>query len=108
MNSTKQDIIFSINAIARKYPLKSVSLFGSINTDSFTETSDVDIVVSFDDQLDPLIRGECLLDFQIELEDNLKRKVDILNQAYVVNPVMKSVVEEAVLIFQGQNAERWL
>jgi predicted nucleotidyltransferase len=88
--------------------LKSVSLFGSINTDSFTETSDVDIVVSFDDQLDPLIRGECLLDFQIELEDNLKRKVDILNQAYVVNPVMKSVVEEAVLIFQAQNAERWL
>ena len=49
-----------------------------------------------------MVHGECLLDFQIELEDNLKRQVDILNQAYVVNPVMKSVVEEAVLIFGDQ------
>lgn len=99
MLKSRQDIIQSINLIARKYPLQSVSLFGSINTDSFTESSDVDIVVRFDDQIDPIVRGECLLDFQIELEDNLNRQVDILNQAYVVNPIMKSVVEEAVLIY---------
>lgn len=99
MLQSKQEIIYSINQIARKYPLQSVSLFGSINSDSFNESSDVDIVVSFDDQLDPMVRGECMLDFQIELEDNLKRQVDILNQAYVVNPIMKSVVEDAVLIY---------
>jgi predicted nucleotidyltransferase len=96
---SRQDIIQSINLIARKYPLQSVALFGSINTGAFTEFSDVDIVVRFDDQIDPIVRGECLLDFQIELEDNLNRQVDILNQAYVVNPIMKSVVEEAVLIY---------
>ena len=99
MLKSRQEIIQSINLIARKYPLQSVALFGSINTDSFTESSDVDIVVRFDDQIDPIVRGECLLDFQIELEDNLNRQVDILNQAYVVNPIMKSVVEEAVLIY---------
>jgi predicted nucleotidyltransferase len=96
---SRQDIIQSINLIARKYPLQSVALFGSINTEAFTEFSDVDIVVRFDDQIDPIVRGECLLDFQIELEDNLNRQVDILNQAYVVNPIMKSVVEEAVVIY---------
>ncbi len=99
MLKSRQDIIQSINLIARKYPLQSVALFGSINTEAFTEFSDVDIVVRFDDQIDPIVRGECLLDFQIELEDNLNRQVDILNQAYVVNPIMKSVVEEAVLIY---------
>ncbi len=99
MLKSRQDIIQSINLIARKYPLQSVALFGSINTEAFTESSDVDIVVRFDDQIDPIVRGECLLDFQIELEDNLNRQVDILNQAYVVNPIMKSVVEEAVLIY---------
>jgi hypothetical protein len=96
---SKQDIINSINQIAQRYPLRSVSLFGSILTEAFSDSSDVDIVVRFNDQIDPLVRGECLLDFQIELEDNLKRQVDILNQAYVVNPIMKSVVEEAVLIY---------
>ena len=99
MLKSRQDIIQSINLIARKYPLRSVALFGSINTEAFTEFSDVDIVVRFDDEIDPIVRGECLLDFQIELEDNLNRQVDILNQAYVVNPIMKSVVEEAVLIY---------
>ena len=99
MLKSRQDIIQSINLIARKYPFQSVALFGSINTEAFTEFSDVDIVVRFDDQIDPIVRGECLLDFQIELEDNLNRQVDILNQAYVVNPIMKSVVEEAVLIY---------
>ncbi len=99
MLKSRQDIIQSINLIARKYPLQSVAIFGSINTEAFTEFSDVDIVVRFDDQIDPIVRGECLLDFQIELEDNLNRQVDILNQAYVVNPIMKSVVEEAVLIY---------
>lgn len=99
MLQSKQDIIYSINQIARKYPLQSVSLFGSINTDSFSECSDVDIVVRFDENLDPIIRGECMLNFQIELEDQLHRQVDILNQAYVVNPVMQSVIKEAVLIY---------
>jgi predicted nucleotidyltransferase len=96
---SKQDIIYSINQIARKYPLQSVSLFGSINTDSFSEKSDVDIVVRFDENLDPIIRGECMLNFQIELEDQLHRQVDILNHAYVLNPIMQSVVKEAVLIY---------
>ncbi|MEY3599037.1 MAG: hypothetical protein RL521_1459 [Bacteroidota bacterium] len=99
MLQSKQDIIYSINQIARKYPLQSVSLFGSINTDSFSEKSDVDIVVRFDENLDPIIRGECMLNFQIELEDQLHRQVDILNHAYVLNPIMQSVVKEAVLIY---------
>ena len=46
-----------------------------------------------------MVRGECMLDFQIELEDKLERRVDILKQAYVLNPIMKSVVKEAVLIY---------
>ena len=102
MLQSKQDIIDSINQIAQRYPLQSLFLFGSILTEDFSDSSDVDIVVRFNEQLDPLVRGECLLDFQIELEDNLKRQVDVLNQAYVLNPIMKSVVEEAVLIFGDQ------
>ncbi len=102
MLQSKQDIINSINQIAQRYPLRSVSLFGSILTEAFSDSSDVDIVVRFNDQIDPIVRGECLLDFQIELEDNLKRQVDVLNQAYMLNPIMKSVVEEAVLIFGDQ------
>lgn len=102
MLQSKQDVINSINQIAQRYPLQSVSLFGSILTVDFSDSSDVDIVVRFNEQIDPIVRGECLLDFQIELEDNLKRQVDVLNQAYMLNPIMKSVVEEAVLIFGDQ------
>jgi predicted nucleotidyltransferase len=99
---SKQDIIDSINQIAQRYPLQSVSLFGSMLTEDFSDSSDLDIVVRFNEQIDPIVRGECLLDFQIELEDKFKRQVDVLNQAYVLNPIMKSVVEEAVLIFGDQ------
>lgn len=99
MLQSKQDIISSINQIARKYPLQSVSLFGSINTDSFSECSDVDIVVRFDEDLDPLVRGESMMNFQIDLEDELHLKVDVINQSYVFNPIMQAVVQEAVLIY---------
>ena len=99
MLQSKQDIISSINQIARKYPLRSVALFGSIHTPDFSENSDVDIVVRFDEDLDPLVRGESMMNFQIELEDALHRKVDVINQSYVFNPIMQAVVQEAVLIY---------
>jgi len=96
---SKEQIIQSINEVVSKHPLQSVALFGSIISNRFNENSDVDIVVRFQESLDPMIRGECMLNLQIELEDKLQRSVDILNQAYVFNPIMKSVINEAVLIY---------
>ncbi len=99
MIRSKQDIIDCIYQVAVRYPLKSLALFGSINTDRFSDTSDIDIVVNFNADLDPLVRGECLLDLQIELEDQLLRRVDILNHNYVTNPIMKTALQEAVVIY---------
>ena len=99
MIRSKQDIIDCIYQVAENYPLQSLALFGSINTESFTDSSDVDIVVNFKIGVDPLQRGESLLDLQIELEDRLQRKVDILNSSYVSNPIMKSALQEAVVIY---------
>lgn len=99
MIRSKQDIIDCIYQVAENYPLQSLALFGSINTERFTDSSDVDIVVNFKIGVDPLQRGESLLDLQIELEDRLQRKVDILNSSYVSNPIMKSALQEAVVIY---------
>jgi predicted nucleotidyltransferase len=99
MIRSKQDIIDCIYRVAGKYPLQSLALFGSINNEYFLDSSDIDIVVTFGADLDPMDRGECMLNLQIELEDQLHRKVDILNRAYVVNPIMKSALQEAVVIY---------
>ena len=56
--------------------------------------SDVDALVSFPPDLDPLDRGHRLLDFWNALENLFGRRVDVVTAEAIRNPIFRLEVDE--------------
>lgn len=83
-----------ILSVVEKYDVKKVALFGSIVKGDLREDSDIDILVEFEGRksIFDLVRLER------ELEDLLKRKVDVLTYN-AINPLLKErILQEQVVI----------
>ena len=68
--------------------------FGSVLTDHFTENSDVDLIVSFEEGLDQVENGELLWSLWYQLRDLFQRNVDLLTERSVKNPYFKEELLE--------------
>ena len=73
--------------ILKKHDVKRASLFGSIVRKEMTSESDIDLLVEFlgDKSLLDLVR------LQIELEEKLKRKFDVLTYNSI-HPLLKDQI----------------
>jgi predicted nucleotidyltransferase len=84
MNTYSEQIKRSILPILRRYGISKAGLFGSAVREQMQPDSDVDILVQIDSDIS-------LLDFvglKIELEEALKRKVD-LGEYDTVKPLLR-------------------
>ena len=87
MNSQVEDIKKRILPILKKYGVKKAGVFGSIVRGEANEDSDIDILVEIESKIS-------LLDFvglKLELEEALRRKVD-LGEYSVIKPVIKDQI----------------
>lgn len=78
----------------KKHGVVKASLFGSLARNEITTSSDIDLIVQF-------AKGKSLLDLiglKLELEDELKKKVDIITYNSI-NPLMRRYIlkDEEVL-----------
>ena len=80
-----------LNNIFNHHQVKSVHLFGSALTDSFNESSDVDLLVDMGNESDPVKKGESMWSLYYDLRKLLKREVDIVTKDSLVN---KYFIEE--------------
>jgi predicted nucleotidyltransferase len=80
----------SIAAICKKYHINELSIFGSSLRDDFGKNSDIDILVSFNEN-----SGITLLDI-IEAENEftslLNREVNIVEKESLKNPIRKNKI----------------
>ena len=90
-----------IYELCRKYKVKTLSVFGSILTDRFTDESDVDFSATFYPEEDPLISGENFMDLYIALEDLMGRKIDLVDESIIKNPYFKEELEETKRLIYG-------
>ena len=72
--------------LLQKHKIKTAYVFGSVTTDRFTASSDVDFLVSMQDNLDPVEAGGHLWDLYDELKTLLHREVDLLTERSLKNP----------------------
>lgn len=77
--------------LLRKYPIASIGLFGSIVRDDFTENSDIDIIVEFNDKI-----GIEFITLADELEEKLNYKVDLVSRGGI-KPKYFSVIEPQII-----------
>jgi len=70
----------------KRHKIISAYVFGSVLTEKFNDQSDIDFLVNIQEDLDPVESGGHLWDLTYELEDLLKRPIDLLTERSLKNP----------------------
>lgn len=88
-------------ATLQRYPVVSAYVFGSVCTDKFHETSDIDLIIALDENLDPVDYGEIYWELDDLLPQILGRKVDLLTEKMLQNAYFIKVVNQTkTLIYE--------
>jgi predicted nucleotidyltransferase len=90
-------------ALCKGHEVKSLYVFGSSTNSSFKEeSSDIDLLVELE-TTDPIKRGENLMDLWDKFEIFFQRKVDLLTNSSIRNPVLRKSIEASkILIYDGK------
>ena len=93
-----------LNNLCEKHNVKELYLFGSILTDRFIDSSDVDILVQFGSvELEQY--ADNYFDFKEELEQLFNRPVDLVENQAIKNPVFRKVVDrEKQLVYERKDS----
>lgn len=81
-----------IKGLCEKHKVKRLYAFGSVLTDKFSDSSDIDLMVDFD-AIDLQQYADNYFSLKFALEDALCRSVDLLEEKTVQNPYFRKAVE---------------
>jgi uncharacterized protein len=88
---TKNDILNKLNDLKpilhREYSVKQIGLFGSFSDDSYTDDSDIDLLVEFERPI-----GWKYFSLEIYLENIFGRKIDL-----VTKNALKEQIKDRIL-----------
>jgi len=98
-----QTKLIDFTTLCKLYNVKNLYAFGSSITEHFNEdSSDIDLLIEIDEN-DPLERGEKLLAIWDKLEEFFQRKVDLLTESSLKNPILRKNIDATkILIYDGK------
>lgn len=90
-------------SLCKAHNVKNLYAFGSSITDEFNEnSSDIDLLIEIDND-DPIERGENLMNIWDKFEHFFQRKVDLLTNTSIKNPMLKKSIDSTkILIYDGK------
>lgn len=104
MNSIIASNIEKIRHFFEMHKIERAFIFGSAVTGDFNEKSDLDFLVRFQPDLDPLEKGELWWDLHDKLRDFFNREIDIVTENSLKNPYfIKELDETKELVYEKQN-----
>ncbi|MDL5044477.1 nucleotidyltransferase domain-containing protein [Oscillatoria amoena NRMC-F 0135] len=89
-----------IQRLCESHKVKTLYAFGSVNTEKFTQDSDVDLVVDFKID-DPIEYTNNYFDLKFELERILNRQIDLLENKAIRNPFLKESIDKTKVLLYG-------
>jgi len=96
-----QNKIPSVVELLRKHKVKRAYAFGSAVTGDFNKDSDIDLLIAFEDNLDPVEYGQHYFDLADQLEQLLQRPVDLITEPSLKNPYfIKSVNASKIALYE--------
>ena len=84
--------------LCEKHKVKELYFFGSVLTDNFKESSDIDILIQFH-HVDLMEYFDNYMDFKENLEQLFKRPVDLVENQAIRNPIFRKVVDREKQLF---------
>mgnify|MGYP000238690347 CR=1 FL=1 len=89
-----------INRLCVQHKVKSLYVFGSVLSDKFSETSDLDFMVDFE-HIDLKSYADNYFQLKFSLEDVFKRPVDLIEEKAIKNPYFKQSVNSSRKLVYG-------
>ena len=92
----------TITQILKQNQVKRAYAFGSVCTDRFGPESDIDLLIAFNDGLDPVVYAENYFAIAEAIETLLQRPVDLVTESSVRNPYFIKVMNQTkTTIYEG-------
>jgi predicted nucleotidyltransferase len=95
--TTKDDIISKLKELKprlnKEFEVKKIGLFGSFADDTYSETSDIDILVEFEKPI-----GWKFFTLEIYLEKIFKRKIDLVTKNALKKQIKSVILNQVYYI----------
>ena len=101
MNSIIENNKSSIAKLCKENKVDKLYAFGSVLTDNFNENSDIDFVVSFNNQIKLLDYAENYFNLLFSFEDLFNKKIDLITEKSLKNPYFIKEVNETKQLVYG-------
>ena len=100
MNKIIDEHIDQIRAICVDHNVKSLFAFGSVVTDRFSDSSDIDLLISFN-SMDYGDYADNYFNLADKFEDIFQRQVDLITDKSLKNPYFIDSVNETKTLLYG-------
>ena len=86
------------------HKVKELYLFGSVLTDRFDDSSDIDMLIQFN-QVDLLDYFDNYMDLKEKLEELFNRPIDLVENQAIKNPIFRQIVDrDKKLVYERKSA----
>ena len=86
------------------HKVKDLYLFGSVLTESFNDSSDIDMLIQFN-QVELLDYFDNYMDLKEKLEELFNRPIDLVESQAIKNPIFRQIVDrDKKLVYERKSA----
>lgn len=90
-----------LTRILKGYRVKRAYVFGSVCTEAFNNSSDIDLLVRFEEGIEPMEYSDNYFNLLFRLRDFLGREVDLISETSLKNPyLIRSVNRTKQIIYE--------
>jgi len=93
--------IDQIRDLCDKHKVARLFVFGSVLSDKFRKSSDIDLIVDFQD-IDLYEYADNYFDLKFALQKILKRNVDLLEDKAISNPYLRKSIDSSKQLLYGR------
>lgn len=101
MNKLISSKLKRLGPIFQSHKVERAYLFGSATTNEFSENSDIDLIITFQENIDPLEKGELWWSLYDSLKAFLNREVDLITESSMKNPYFIEEVNKTKQLIYG-------
>lgn len=103
MHTLLKENIEEIRSLCIKHNIKSLYAFGSVNSDSFNEDSDIDLLIDINPR-EPADYADTYFLLVNKFEELFSRHVDLVSVKSLANPYfIDSVNQSKILLYEQRN-----
>ena len=89
-----------LSTLCQQHHVKTLFAFGSVTTEKFSNDSDVDLIVEFND-IPVEDYADNYFDFKFLLQDVFNRPVDLLEEQAIKNPYFRQSINHSKQMIYG-------